>query len=204
MPLRMSAFFRSAKVTLNQESKPGIAGASARGTTLEVRVADLNQLFNSMDPSPFREKDLDPRAEQFIINLAKDLPGSSPLTLLVHSDRGAINPRDADALREAVRVFFTERAAIEHRSLRELLRRGRISLLIGILFLGVMLILGDIVSHLLGERRIGELLQESLLIGGWVAMWRPLEILLYDWWPVRANVRLFERLSAMSVQIANA
>ncbi len=39
------------------------------------------------------------------------------------------------------------------------------------------------------------------MIGGWVAMWRPLEIFLYDWWPIRAEARLFDRLSAMPVRL---
>ena len=39
-------------------------------------------------------------------------------------------------------------------------------------------------------------------IGGWVAMWRPMEIFLYDWWPVRAEARLSDRLTAMPVRIA--
>jgi hypothetical protein len=49
--------------------------------------------------------------------------------------------------------------------------------------------------------RVGGLVREGLLIGGWVAMWRPLEIFLYDWWPIRADIRLYNRLSAMPVQI---
>ncbi len=37
-----------------------------------VRVAELRQLFNAIDPSPFRERDLDPRAEEFIVEWARD------------------------------------------------------------------------------------------------------------------------------------
>ena len=44
--------------------------------------------------------------------------------------------------------------------------------------------------------------RESLLIGGWVAMWRPLEVFLYDWWPIRAEARLFDRLAAMPVRLS--
>ena len=44
-------------------------------------------------------------------------------------------------------------------------------------------------------------LREGLLIVGWVAMWRPLEVFLYDWWPIRAEARLYDRLSAMPVRI---
>jgi hypothetical protein len=44
-------------------------------------------------------------------------------------------------------------------------------------------------------------LRESLVIGGWVAMWRPMELLPYDWRPVRINQRLFQRLSRMDVRV---
>jgi hypothetical protein len=73
---------------------------------------------------------------------------------------------------------------------------------IGISCLAVSLLLGDGIASVLRGRRVGELLRESLLIGGWVAMWRPLEIFLYDWWPIRAEAKLFDRLSAMPVRIA--
>jgi len=55
---------------------PASAGdtISGRSQIIKVRVAELRQLFNAIDPSPFRERDLDPRAEEFIIEWAGDLP----------------------------------------------------------------------------------------------------------------------------------
>ena len=41
----------------------------------------------------------------------------------------------------------------------------------------------------------------GLQIVGWVAMWRPLEIFLYDWWPVRNDRLLMDRLARMKVQL---
>jgi len=73
---------------------------------------------------------------------------------------------------------------------------------IGITFLAVSLLLGDTLARLLGARRVSEILRESLLIGGWVAMWRPMEVFLYDWWPIRADARLADRLSAMPVRLS--
>jgi hypothetical protein len=40
-----------------------------------------------------------------------------------------------------------------------------------------------------------------LFIGGWVSMWRPLEIFLYDWWPIREEAQLSDRLATMPVRI---
>ena len=54
------------------------------------------------------------------------------------------------------------------------------------------------------SKRVHHRLRESLLIGGWVAMWRPLEVFLYDWWPIRAEARLYDRLAAMPVRIQYA
>ena len=48
------------------------------------------------------------------------------------------------------------------------------------------------------------MVQESLIILGWVAIWRPMNIFLYDWWPIRAEARLLDRLARMDVQVRDA
>jgi hypothetical protein len=42
---------------------------------------------------------------------------------------------------------------------------------------------------------------EGLTIGGWVAMWRPMEIYLYDWWPLRRRGTLLDGLSRVDVDV---
>ena len=69
---------------------------------IEVRVAELRQLFNAIDPSPFRERDLDPRAEEFIVEWARDLPRDARLALLVHLDRSAGQADEAPLLGESI------------------------------------------------------------------------------------------------------
>ena len=169
---------------------------------IEVHVAELKQLFNAIDPSPFRERDLDPNAEAFIVDWAREAPADSPLGLVVYLDRPAGRPEEPAILRDAVREFFSRRAQVSRQRLRELFRRGRTSLVIGVTFLAASLLIGNFIAKLVGGNQLGEVLRESLLIGGWVAMWRPLEIFLYDWWPIRAEARLSDRLSAMPVRIA--
>ncbi|HST07031.1 MAG TPA: hypothetical protein VLJ83_02625 [Gemmatimonadaceae bacterium] len=169
---------------------------------IEVHVAELKQLFNAIDPSPFREKDLDPKADEFIVSWARDLPADAHLALLVYLDRPAGLPEEAAVLRDAIREYFSQRTLASQRRLRQLFRVGRTSLVIGTACLAVSLLLGDLIAKAFSGYRLGELLRESLLIGGWVAMWRPMEVFLYDWWPIRSEVRLFERLSVMPVRIA--
>jgi hypothetical protein len=171
---------------------------------IEVRVAELRRLFNAIDPSPFRERDLDPRAEQFIVDWGRDLPADAPLAFVVHLERAAGRPDESALLREAIHEFFSQRAASSRRNLRRLFRNGRISLVIGLVFLATSIAIGDAVATYFRKSGWPEVVRESFLIGGWVAMWRPLEVFLYDWWPIRAETRLYDRLSAMPVKIAYA
>lgn len=168
---------------------------------IEVHVGELKQLFNSIDPSPFRNRDLDPKAEEFIVDWAKEVPRDSTLALVIDLDRQAGLPDEAAVLRDAIHEFFRQRAQAHRRRLRELFQRGRTSLLIGLTTLAVAIALGDFLASLLKTSRIGEIVRESLTIGGWVSMWRPLEVFLYDWWPIRNEARLSDRLAAMPVRI---
>ncbi len=166
---------------------------------IEVRLRELAQLFNSMDPSPFNERDLDGDAEEFIISWARELPVGSAIELTVQL-AVAPPPARATALEGAVRHFFTERALIKHLEFRQLMRRGRQSLLIGLLFLAGCFALSQLASAF-GHGTAADVVKESLTIVGWVAMWRPLEIYLYDWWPLRDEWRLLERLAKMKVTL---
>ena len=78
-------------------------------------------------------------------------------------------PNEQTDLQEAIHEFFRHRAELSRRRLRELFRRGRTSLAIGICALGGSLAAGNLVE-LVFSTHIAEILQEGLLIGGWVAM----------------------------------
>src|SRR5947208_10690060 len=113
---------------------------------IEVHVGELRQLFNSIDPSPFRNKDLDPKAEEFIVGWAKDLPRDATLALLVDLDREAGLPDEAAVLRDAIHEFFSQRGQAYRRRLRELLRLGLTSLVIGLVALASAIALGDFLA----------------------------------------------------------
>ena len=167
---------------------------------IQVHVTDLKQLFNPIDPSPPREKDLAAQSEDFIVAWARAAKREVRLALQVDVDTPA-SKEDASTVGDAVREFFHQRSLSASRRLSQLFRVGRTSLLIGIAALAVAVTVASLVERLPGDRAFGALLRETLVIGGWVAMWRPLEIFLYDWWPIRAERKLYERLSRMPVNV---
>jgi hypothetical protein len=164
-----------------------------------LRLHELAQLFNSMDPSPFIDRDLDADAEEYIVNWARELPSGRPLELVIQLSLPAPDDRAA-GVEDAVRHYFAARATIKRLEFSELMRRGRLSLLVGSAFLASCLLLGQAASRL-GSSAIADFIREGLTIFGWVAMWRPLEIYLYDWWPLLEERRRFEQLAQIKVRI---
>jgi hypothetical protein len=182
---------------------------------IEVKLTELNQLFNSMDPSPFHERDLDHDAEEFIVSWAQEHPKQHDLKLLVHLTKHPADVGDAQKLvADSVAHYFEYRADMALRELKRLMREGRVSLFVGLLFLALcqalMVILlplhdWDEISWSMGiailSPELRTFLREGLTIIGWVAMWKPLDIYLYRWWPPLSRRRLYQRLSRMPVEV---
>ena len=177
--------------------------AAGRGerAVLELHVNEMRQLFNAMDPAPFRERDLDAKAVAYILDWGHETRPGQPLELVVHVGREATTAEDCAMLGDAVHAYFRLRAQSTRRQLRKLFRIGRISLVIGVAFVAAAFGLGEFVAGLVNSERYGSIIKESFVIGGWVALWRPAEIFLYDWWPIRAEARLQDRLAVMDVSV---
>lgn len=168
---------------------------------IEVRLQQMSQLFDSMDPSPFHEKDLDGNAVEYIVGSAYELQDRKPFALVVYLDKPAGLPDEGQVVGDAIREYFTRQSELSWQELRQLLRRGWITLIIGLSFLATALAGSASVTRLMSEGPLATVFRESLLIGGWVAMWRPLETFLYDWWPIVGRRRVYDRLSRMAVRI---
>lgn len=168
-------------------------------TLIELSLADVRQLFDNRDPAPFRDKDLDPAAAEYIEAAAEEVATDAALKLVVHLPAGgttAAGPADVVA---AVRGHFSGQSRLARRRLAMLLANGRLALLAGLLFL----VLCSGLALLVGELDLGwagGVVEEGLVIIGWVALWRPAETFLYDWWPLRQQRRQMDRLAAMPVE----
>lgn len=167
---------------------------------IELRVANIEQLFHTLDPFPFRERDLDREAEEYIVGWARDLPGNQPVKIVVHFPNEEAEAKAAHELEAAFHRYFAYRTDILQRELKELFRVGRRSLAIGVPILIACLVSAHLVSGILIETPFRRLAEESFLILGWVANWRPLEIFLYDWWPLARRRDLYRRLSVATVE----
>lgn len=168
---------------------------------IELKLSDLNQLFNSMDPSPFHERDLDHDAEEFIVSWAMEHPRQDELGLVIHlSDDPRAETSAKSLVTDSIHHYFTYRANLSLRDFKRLMREGRAALLVGLSFLALC----QTTASFIPVDPPGywkTMIHEGLAIVGWVAMWRPLEIYLYRWWPILSLRKLYLRLARMEVEI---
>jgi LysR substrate binding domain len=115
---------------------------------------------------------------------------------VIDLDREAGLPDEAAVLRDAIHEFFSQRAQAFGRRLRELFRLGRTSLVIGLVAVASAIALGDFLAALMKGSRIGEIVRESLTIGGWVSMVVGIRLPLYP----RLRVRLMGQFPAELVR----
>jgi hypothetical protein len=170
-----------------------------RETTIEVNLQDLEQFFNTMDPSPFHEKDLDHDLEEFIVSWATEYPLQEPIRLVVHVQNRPPGIDIQNVIERAVHNYFAYKAGLNQREFKHLLREGRLSLLIGLSFLTICLSGAQMASrfHIAGA----SILEASLTIAGWVAMWHPMDIYFYGWWPVRRAGKVYCKPSSIPVEV---
>lgn len=170
----------------------------AAPATVELRLDRISRLYNSLDPSPFQEKELDAAADDYIVGSAEDL-ANRPMRLVILLPESELARPEAAHIAASIRNHFKLRRDSKRRQLRTMWRRGRTSLVIGVVFLVVCLV----ARHLLAgsASAIAQIFSEGLLIVGWVAMWGPLDIFLYGWWPIYARHKLLERLSGLDVEL---
>jgi len=179
-------------------SDPEQPDPAAAAANIEINLTRLSQLFNSLDPSPFHERDLDQDAEEYIVGSAEELSRHQPFALVVHLPSDQVPRPDQPDLGDAIHNYFAYRETHERRRLRLLFRDGRIALASGMGFLFCCVLLREL-AFSFGNTAASDILGEGMLIIGWVAMWRPLEIFLYEWVPIRRRCRILAKLARMPV-----
>jgi hypothetical protein len=164
---------------------------------VELRLDRISRLYNSLDPAPFHEKELEPAADDYIVGSAED--AGRPIRLIIKLPDDQLTRPEAQQIPVSIRHHFELRRDTERRLLRGMWQRGRMALLIGVAFLAICLLVRRLLLE--SASTTAHILAEGVLIVGWVAMWRPLDIILYGWWPIWARCKLFDRLARLDVEV---
>jgi hypothetical protein len=166
---------------------------------IEMKLFSVIQMFNSFDPAPFREKELDNAAESYIVDVVKDFPAKTQFRIVIYLPDELIGTKDAREIPEAVRSHFQYKVRMERRRFRERYVEGQFKLIVGISFLALATFVSLTIENYFNTNTAAHLLATALQITGWVAMWEPISIFLFQLWPLIKQRKIYERISQMEI-----
>jgi len=170
-----------------------------RAHLIEIKIKKINQLFNSFDPSPFLEKDMDDDAFEYIVSSVSEHPLKTKQKILIHMPKNQQKKISEVEIRRAIHNFFEYKKILAERSIKLKLKEGQLSFIVGITFLVLCIMTGQYVRGL-ADNNFTFIVFEGLLIGGWVAMWKPISDILYEWWPIWKEKNIYNKISDMDIE----
>lgn len=166
---------------------------------IEIKIKRINQLFNSLDPSPFLEKDLDDDACEYIVSSVSEHHMGAKQKIVIHMPLDQQKKVSPHEIEKALHNFFEYKKMLAEKSIRLKLEEGQLSFIVGLSFLAICLFIGSLISKTY-DSFFSTIIVEGPVIGGWVAMWKPISNILYDWWPLNKEKRIFDKISKMRVE----
>lgn len=136
---------------------------------------------------------LDPTVEEFITEEAEGLDASD-ITLLVKSEER--QPSLEAGIADIIHKHFAYRSRKAEMSVKKIFKLGWKSLLVSFGFLILMFLIAFAITTFLPENTIVITFRELFIILGWVALWRPADLLLYDW-------RIYKRRGKLLTRVAH-
>jgi len=167
---------------------------------IEMVVSNFNELFDERDPSPFRLKDLHDEVVEYIVASAKELPlrRIGKIKIFFQNEKSLEGVQELTTA--AIHSYFQYETEIMSKKIREVLSNGVKSLLIGTVFLTTSVLVSSSV-HSSNESFWNIFMKEGLILLGWVSMWKPIDVFLYEWWPLVEVKKIYSILSEIDVDI---
>jgi hypothetical protein len=163
---------------------------------LDVRLTNVERIFDNRDPAPFRERALDPDFVDYLIEGAHDRAAAGRIRIVVW----LAQPCAPGEIEQAVQTHFEQALERTQRKRREQLRTAWIALAVAAIAVVVLMGLGELVAkNVVGT--LGSGLREALVISGWVLMWRPIDVLIYDSIPWRRERRILRALREARIDV---
>lgn len=164
--------------------------------SIEVALRSLAQLFEPPGPLFAAHRALHPQIFDAILEQAARAPRGRPLQVVLRLPSAMLTePHEIGA---TLRDCFASRAEAERQKIRRILHDGRWALIVGMVFLTIATAVAELI-HTAVQGRFLSNIANGLEIFGWVALWRPAELLLYEWMPCLRRERLLKRLAQATI-----
>jgi hypothetical protein len=167
---------------------------------IEIRIKNSQQLFDIRDPAPFRERDLDEDFVEYILSAVREFSHSTPLKVVIYVGEAETKELPKASIREAIHSYFSYKTDLQSGELKTFIKRSQVFLIIGLVVLGACIGLEQSLTIPNPPGAIG-VLREGIVIFGWVSIWKPIELILYDWYPLFEKLRFYKKVLGTEIDI---
>lgn len=166
---------------------------------IDVHVQNQQQLFDYRDPAPFRERDLDEDFVKYVLTSLREIPNPKAVKLMISFPNKIAEEVKVDVIENAIHTFFEYEVELSRRDMKLNFKEGQNALIFALMFLSICVAISSF-----GLKDVTGWLQltfkEGLTVIGWVALWKPMNLFLYEWWPILERMKRFEILNTIPVE----
>jgi hypothetical protein len=162
---------------------------------IEIKIQKASDLFNDLDPSPFRRRDLDPSFTSYLEESSLDIPLKYPVELEISCEDKELDPEVKDRVRQGVRGYYQFLQTNLGREIRSRIWDSLVYVLVGFLSLTIAFLLGS-----WEEPFFSEIIIEGFNIGGWVFFWEFLALAAFKSRSQRKELKRLKRLEQGTIK----
>lgn len=180
------------------------AADPAGDRAVSLYLSDIHNFFQTPEVDPFLGENIEASGIDQLMDTLKARPGLARRIdhIIIHLPEKAIHDGLVAKTKAAINAYCNTQIRLTRQKKREVHLQGRRALPVGLFFWAVCLALSLTIEGALGsETLIGRTLGEGFIIAGWVGLWHPAELLLYEWRPYARDIRLYEQIRTINVSI---
>ena len=187
------------------ETPPFCSKAEKKDYRCEISLVlrHSNQLFENDLPLPAEHVALSQPVLDFLEDSIEANRDCSVFDLKIYmpqKDWASFEPRLVDNIAATFDRYFNRHIQKQRHRLSDHFRQARKMFVLGFAFMMLcMLVRTFWVPE--DSSTLMSSIREGLLVIGWVAMWKPVEELIFNWWPIKDELRLWESFRRLRASI---
>jgi hypothetical protein len=171
---------------------------------ITLKLGNIKHLFQEPEFDPFLPQQNSRSGIDAIASELKPTSLNCKLRTTILLPNNQLSEHLEQATIEALQRYCSDRIEQTTNDLASLRGRGFRALQRGLLFLAVCLLLSTLFDELKSfPGLIRRFLSEGFLIAGWVSLWHPIELLLYEWGPYQRQKQIYELIKEMELKVAS-
>ncbi|QEZ88929.1 hypothetical protein [Aliarcobacter cibarius] len=161
---------------------------------IKIHTPKIEDLYEDYDKkSSFIKKDLKYKLEEYLFECVDEI-GNIPFILQFHFEE-KINLDSSNRLQTSINEYFSYLQFLEKKSMKESLKNSVIFFIVGFLLVFISFSLSE------NENLFYKIISEGFMIGGWVALWEALAIVLINWLPLNKNLKIYKKIANAKIEI---